>query len=118
MTREEQIEQIALSAWDRWRAEREPNFGPLREADIRSRIRYLVANWERLTGQPLHRAEASWREIVEEAIAQSFGTEAAKAVGWDVRLTIRIAAQLLEESNCHTERAALIEAARKMGVEL
>ena len=118
MDQNERIRQIAWDILERWKAARQPNLGPLREADVRARIRYIVENWERLSGKPYERAIESWREIGDEAVAQSFGREAAVAIGWDVNLAVKIAAKLLEEVNCHTERAALIEAARRMGLDV
>lgn len=93
------------------------NLGPLREADIRSRVRYMVEHWQEIKGHPAETAPEDWPEIADEAIAQSFACEAAAAVRWDVRLTILIAHHTLRESNCHTEARALREAARKMGEE-
>ena len=116
MTREDMVHDIALDIWENWKACHECNFGPLREADIRSRIRYIVRNWEQIKGLPMLTAADHWQEIAEEAIAQSFAVEIATAIGWEVRLTVLVAARLLEESNCHTEARVLLETAQRMGV--
>lgn len=89
--------------------------GPLRMADVRNRIRYLVENWETITKRPAAIAVEDWPDIAEEAIAQSFACEAARAIQWNIRLAVLIAHHVLEEVNAHTEAAALLEAAKRMG---
>lgn len=96
--------------------ERYGNIGPLRRNDVRHRIEYLVANWRNLTGRPALVEDMA--AIADEAVTQSFAYEASRAIGWDVRIAVMIAFKLLEDVNAHTEAGALLEAARKMGIEV
>ena len=94
------------------------SLGPLRAADVRRRIAYMVENWQEIAGRPAAVAWEDWPRIAEQAVAQSFGCEAAQAVGWDLRMAVLIAHALLEDVNCHAEAAALLEAARKQGLRV
>jgi hypothetical protein len=112
----EVAERVASEIFDRH--VRAHSLGPLRAADVRRRIAHMVENWEEIAGRPAAVAWEDWPRIAEQAVAQSFGCEAAQAVGWDLRMAVLIAHALLEDVNCHTEAAALLEAARKQGLRV
>lgn len=87
--------------------------GRLRRLDIRRRIQYMVENFRQIKGRPALPEDGY--DIALEAVAQSYATEIAYEIGWDVKVAVLIAFRLLEEVNAHTEAAALMEAAKKMG---
>jgi hypothetical protein len=94
--------------------------GRLRLADIRQRVGYIVESWPKLhdeQGRPYGRpaTERDGYAIALEAVAQSYGTEAASETGWDCAVAVHIAFSLLGDANCHIEAAALREAATRMG---
>ena len=100
------VEEQFIKAWDN-------GMGRLRRTDIRRRIKHLIAVWPRLVGRPATPDDAA--DIAIEAVAQSYAAEIGPALGWDCRLAVHVAFAILEEVNCHTEAAALKEAAKKMG---
>ena len=87
--------------------------GRLRRADIDRRMAYMVENFHRIKGRPALPDDCY--DIALEAVAQSYASEIAYELHWDVKVAVLIAFRLLEEVNAHTEAAALMEAAKKMG---